>query len=82
MRGQRVIVRAYGNNALIRRVWDVTSTTVYVVEENEYQKLCNGFKAYDPVGFPIEDVFKYSNEIESRQKLDWFKLINWEVESY
>lgn len=38
MRGDRVIVKAFGNRPLLRRVWDVSSTKVYVLDEESFQR--------------------------------------------
>jgi len=77
MKGQKVIVRAYGNVPLVRRVWDANYKTVYVLEESEYQKLLAGLKAYDPVGFPVKDAFEYSEGLLLSDVIDWSKLVKW-----
>lgn len=73
MRGEFVIVRAFGGKPLVRRLWDVGKHVVYITNNSD-----------GPVGFPIEDVFKYDQElIEEMEALyrsgkwDWSKLTHW-----
>lgn len=81
MRGDLVIVRAYGNVPLIRRVWDENDCTVYIINDEQLQLLMKGKEALEPVGFPREDVFKYNPELAASMdqlykdgKWDWDKL--------
>ena len=79
MRGERVIVRAFGNVPLIRRVWDSDKNAVYITDENQYQLLITGGKAIEPMGFPKEDVFIYDPKInvDSNSNFDWESLTQW-----
>lgn len=81
MKGQLVIVRAYGGKALIRRIWDVEKNLVYILDEENYQKLSRGQKALEPIGFPKEDVFKYHPEIAKKlnDKIEWTSLEQWNI---
>lgn len=78
MKGDKVIVRAYRETALIRRIWDINEYVIYIIDENNYQKLKSGQKALEPIGFPKEDVFKYKPELEKNlDKINWSKLEPW-----
>lgn len=67
MQMERVIVRAYGNEALIRYVSKIGLTLVYITNDPEQE----------PIGFPKEDVFKYDQVAQKAckgSKYDWGKL--------
>jgi hypothetical protein len=80
MRGELVIVRAYRNRPLIRRVWDIGKRVVYITSEQEYQKLISGKPSIGAIGFPKEDVFKYdpnvAKDVDNHEicPIDWSKL--------
>jgi hypothetical protein len=80
-RGGRVIVRAYGDRPLVRRVWDYDGSAVLIAGEREFHLLERGEEAPMPVGFPPEDVFRYDAElahvIARGGSLDWGHLIRW-----
>jgi hypothetical protein len=85
MRGEKVIVRAFGDRPLIRRVWSADEYGVYISAEQEFQKLARGEDALLPVGFPREDVFQFDPEVaatvERRGSVDpddWERLSQWE----
>jgi len=59
MRGSVVIVRAFGGQRLVRRVWDVKGQTVYVCDERGFERLLSGDPDAMPVGFPAVDVFEH-----------------------
>gem|GEM_PF-3788364 len=42
MRGTRVVVRALHNTPLLRRVWEVTDTAIYICSEENYRLLNRG----------------------------------------
>jgi hypothetical protein len=70
MRGEKVIVRAFGGEPLVRIVWAVDSGVVYICHDEGYQKLTAG-EAWIPVGFPHEDVFRYDEETLARLLDQW-----------
>lgn len=81
MRGDKVIVRAYGGIPLIRRIWDENDCAVYITNDEQFQLLTDDKVAIEPIGFPREDVFKYDPELASlmdqlvkNEKWDWNKL--------
>jgi hypothetical protein len=65
MKGETVIVRAYGNEPLVRRVWATTEHGVFICTNENFDDLDNGRKALNPVGFHWEDVFEY-DEVKLR----------------
>lgn len=78
MRGELVIVRAFGNQPLLRRLWEIDNYAAYITDDKQYQLLCNGNNALEPIGFPIEDVYKYDPEIANNLNIEinWGKLKN------
>lgn len=86
MRGETVIVRAYGGIPLIRRIWDIGEDVIYIVADSQFGLLVkNDPKAISPIGFPKEDVFKFDRKIAnsicniSRNEFDWNKLSRFEA---
>lgn len=77
MRGDTVIVRAFGGKALLRRVWDVGERVVYVTNDEEFDKLAAGRPAIEPIGFPKEDVFRVSGGNSPEPNLEWSCLEVW-----
>jgi len=77
MRGDIVMVRAYGGKALLRRVWDVGERVVYVTNDKEFDKLAAGEPAVEPIGFPKEDVFCVSEPHFSVTNPEWSRLEMW-----
>jgi hypothetical protein len=77
MRGSLVIARDYKGCALVRRVWDIGRTLVYLSEESQFQQLSTGMDALRPIGFPVGDVFAYdpaAAEAIANGSLDWSSL--------
>ena len=74
MRGDKVIVRAYGDEPKIVRVWDVLQNTVLVCSEENYHTLVNGKDGLWPVGFPKEYVFRYNPKINLTNPVNWEQL--------
>lgn len=48
---------------LVRKVWDVINGTVLVTDEKGLSALMNGADGPTPIGFPMEDVFAYDEEV-------------------
>lgn len=64
MRGDNVLVRAYGDRPLERAVWEVENGKVYIsrldlMEQCERQEAC-------PMGFPKGDVFLFDERLYKR----------------
>ena len=69
-----VIIRAYGGQPLIRRIWDFNNKVVFVTDD-----LIEGIIS---LGFPRENVFKHDHKLASSMernykqgKWDWNRLI-------
>lgn len=84
MRGEIVIVRAYGGQPLVSRVWNTTPTAVAVCSEETFQRLAAGEDAPMPIGFAPEDVFCYDPNLlpvlETSYQYDpsiWDRLTVW-----
>ena len=82
MRGDFVIMRAFGDIPLIRRLWDEDNNGVYITNDELFQLLTEGKGSIQPIGFPQEDVFKYDPELASSMdrlfkngEWDWNKLV-------
>lgn len=77
-RGLRVIVRAYGDNARIRKVLSMTSTAVFVCREESYEAILAGERDSPMIGFPFEDVFQFDETaaaiIEAGNRPEWSRL--------
>lgn len=81
MRGEKVIARAFGGHPLVRRVWAVGNGVVYLASEVEFEKREAGGKALEPIGFPVGDVFAYSESFLSAAiKNKWEGLKQWQPE--
>lgn len=77
MRGEIVIVRAFGGKPLKRRVWDIGRSVVYVTNDEEFNKLEADLPALEPIGFPKEDVFQDTEKESSTDSVDWSRLVQW-----
>ncbi len=59
MKGEHVIVRAYGGVPLIRRVWEENERVVFITDDKQFELLFAEKPAIEAIGFPREDVFNY-----------------------
>jgi hypothetical protein len=64
MRGDIVLVRAYGDQPLERVVWDTGKGKVYISRPDLIEQ-CERQEAW-PIGFPIEDVFAFDSTLYKR----------------
>jgi hypothetical protein len=64
MRGDKVLVKAYGDRPLERAVWEVGNGKVYI-SRPELIELCERREAW-PIGFPKEDVFLFDDSLYRR----------------
>lgn len=84
MKGDMVIVRAFGGKPLVRRVWGSEANIVYIVSESSYQKLMAHQDAVLPIGFPRADVFQYDEKLLAivqrgfKNPLTWDRLSHWD----
>ena len=88
MRGDLVIVRTYGGKPLVRRVWGVGPNSVYITNDEQFQKLINNVPALEPISFPKEDVFVYDRKLvvsmedmDKSGKFNWSKVVPYEAEN-
>ncbi len=88
MRGDLVIVRAYGGMPLIRLVWEEDERGVYITDDARFKLLVAGEASAPSVGFPMEDVFKYDAELAAtirdlfeNGELDWDALVPYHTNS-
>lgn len=76
-KGDKVIVRDYAGQALIRVLWGVGETCVYLCSEEQYAQLLSGDDSAPAIGFPKFDVFQYNETIKQsadERILDWGML--------
>ncbi len=74
MRGEIVVVRVFGGAGLVRRVWDVSESVVYLTDDEQLQRYALGLPMLIPIGFPREDVFKFSAGTAVGGTVDWNRL--------
>ena len=79
MRGDKVVVRAFRNEALIRRVWGANERVIYVVSPETFDSLSTRRVGAEPIGFPREDVFEHIDGIKKGRggETDWSGLRNY-----
>lgn len=78
MKGDIVLVRSFRDRPLIRRVWEVTSESVFICSEENYRNLSSGKEGLLPVGFPREYVYSYNPKIDISKPILWDKLTAYE----
>jgi len=59
MRGQYVLLRAFRNKPIVRRIWDADDDTVYICNEENFARLSAGLAGHWPVAFPRSDAFAH-----------------------
>lgn len=88
MRGDKVIVRSFGDRPLIRRVWCVQDGVVYICNERNFSKvLGSNISNVNCTGFPADDVFQYDetrvvDETKPAPPGFWEKLTKWQPGPY
>lgn len=77
-RGEMVVIQAFGGKPLIKRVWEVTSRLVYICSDRQLELLNSGREAPPPIGFPVNDVYRYDQKAEREMAsggiVDWSSL--------
>jgi len=53
---------------LVRRVWGISTSSVFIHSEEEWAKRMNGEESLDPLGFPLDDVFVYDDYAKGELK--------------
>ncbi len=56
MTGELVILRIYGGQPIIRRIFQITERVIFVTDDSRKDSLIS-------VGIPREDVFKYDSDL-------------------
>jgi len=70
MRGDKVIVRAFGGEPLIRLIWNVYPDIIDICDEEGYQRLLAG-ESWIPIGFPRKDIFQYDPGVVEELMREW-----------
>lgn len=71
MKGEVVIVRAFGGEPLIRRVWEATNEAVFACSERCFEGLMAGLPELLPIGFPRYDVFEHDSALVDKLIERW-----------
>jgi len=74
MKGDKVIVRSFGDKPLVRMVWEITSSAVFICTEENFSALSRGNNGLWPVGFPKECVYRYNPKINLNAPIVWDQL--------
>jgi hypothetical protein len=74
MKGDKVIVRTFGNKAVVCRVWEADAQIVAVCSPQNYEALSRGDEGLWPVGFPREDVYRYNPQVDLDVPVSWGNL--------
>ena len=83
LKGEKVILRAFGERPVVRLVWRISDGMVLVTDEAGFAALQAGMGAdIIPIGFPLNDVFAYDGEAAAEilnryiegSPIEWQKL--------
>ncbi len=80
--GQMVICRDCDGLPLARRIWEESDDYVYIHDEVNFQKHAHGTEALAPVGFPVQDVFVFSEHLMPQivaATIMWQELTPWTI---
>lgn len=61
-RGEKIIVRAWGDRPLVRVIWDMQDQSVLITNEIAFAALQAGHDGPMPIGFPFSDAFIYEED--------------------
>lgn len=80
MIGKLVILRTINDEPRLAVVLEVKGGTVFVVGENEYKKINDGYEPTFPIGFRKIDVFICEDDVELtiRNLKEGEKFTDWE----
>ena len=62
--GSLIVVRGFGNSALVRRLWRWDHNGVFVQDEKQYMLRVRGEFFLEPVGFAWSDAFSLPPEAD------------------
>jgi len=71
VQGTVVLVRAYGGEPFVMRVWEARPEAVLVCSEANYRTLSQGLEGLRPVGVPRQDVFNYDADLARDLADNW-----------
>lgn len=69
--GDRVLLRAFGGQALVRRFWEAGVRVAYVTDEEGFKTLGTNEPTEHVIGFPWEDVFMFRPGLRDGCAVDW-----------
>ncbi len=58
MKGELVILKSVDGRPSLGKIWSIEGDAIYVVVENEYEKMIEGKSEVYPIGFLRKDVYK------------------------
>lgn len=76
-RGEQVILRAFGDEPVVRRIWATDKQSVLVCDDDQYARKLQG-EDFDLLGFPAEFVYAFDPRAVNNGVLNeprwWLKL--------
>lgn len=69
--GEKVLLRAFGGQALVRRFVEAGVRVAYVTDEVGFKALQAGRDTDRMIGFPWEDVFEFRAGLSDGAPVDW-----------
>ena len=69
--GDRVLLRAFGGEALVRRFVEAGERVAYVTDEEGFKALRASEPTDRMIGFPWEDVFEFRAGLADGAIIDW-----------
>jgi hypothetical protein len=79
-RGEVVILREFNGNPIVGRVWACVPGAVLINDDQNFSLRERGELALGPVGFPVEDVFRYEEQAITKLQtgeVDWSAMESW-----
>ena len=74
MRGVRVLVRAFGDEARICRVVEKRGESVYLTDEEGFSCIERGENTEKMTIFRLDDLYEYVQTVKSGDRPDWGHL--------
>lgn len=79
MRGETVLIRAFGGRPFVARVWTIGRGVVFATNDETFEKLQAGDESIWPIGFPLSDVFIFEEALaENSTSIDWRRARKWQ----
>lgn len=69
--GDRVLLRAFGGQALVRRFVEAGERVAYVTDDEGFAELQSSEPTERVIGFPWEDVFVFRAGVTDGATVDW-----------